>query len=196
MQSFNDGVLVIMLDGGMSKGQYQGIVAWQGNLVESIEGYFRDSEQLATRLWFAVNDKSAAGYLLQVVPNAGAADVYLDNEMIAPHWEHITKITATKLYPIDLLRIDCESILRMLYPEEEIRLFPSVDVQFGCTCSRKRGADAILILGKEEAESELKDKQSIVVTCDFCNEEYIFDRIDVAKIFSDDNQPPGDTHLH
>lgn len=197
MESFNEGVLVIMLDGGAQKGQYQGIVAWRGNsLVESLEGYFRESEQLATKIWMEVTETQVVGYLLQAIPNAGVADHVIENELIAPHWEHIMKLTS-KMYPIDLLTIDCTSLLTLLYQDEEIRVFPAIDVRFGCTCSRQRGADAIRILGQEEAESELKDKNSIVVTCDFCNEEYIFDRVDVAKIFEDDdNAPPTDIQLH
>ena len=196
MEAFNNGVLVIMLDGGPKKSHYQGVVRWCGNsLVESIEGYFRDSEQLATKIWLSVSDTTAVGYLLQVVPAPQMDVIGIEREIITPHWERMIKLTA-KLYPIDLLRIDYHSILKMLYPEEEIRLFPSVPVKFGCTCSRKRGADAILILGREEAEAEIKDKQSIVVTCDFCNKEYIYDRIDVAKIFEGNNLPPTDTHLH
>lgn len=196
MASFNEGVLVIMLDGGPGKAQYQGVVAWRGNsLSESIEGYFKDSEQLATKIWLTVNERSAVGYLLQVVPNKNLRDAVIENEMIMPHWDHMMKLTE-KLYPVDLLTIDCASLLSMLYPDEVIRLFPTVPVRFGCTCSRKRGADAIRILGEEEAEKELADKQTIVVTCDFCNQEYIFDRVDVAKIFQDEIPPPTDIHLH
>jgi molecular chaperone Hsp33 len=196
MDSFNDGVLVIMLDAGPTKSRYQGIVAWRGNsLAESIEGYFQHSEQLATKIWLTVDELSAVGFLLQVVPASGSDVIGIERDIIAPHWERITKLTSS-LYPVDLLRVDCQSILRMLYPEEDIRLFPSVEMSFGCTCSRKRGSDAILLLGKDEAEAELKDKQSIVVTCDFCNKEYIFDRIDVAKIFESKDMPPSDIHLH
>src|SRR5207244_419684 len=69
MDSFNHGVLVIMLDSGPHKSRYQGIVSWRGNsLVESIEGYFRDSEQLSTKIWLTVNKRTAAGFLLQVIP--------------------------------------------------------------------------------------------------------------------------------
>lgn len=195
MHAFNEGVLVIMLDAGANKSRYQGIVAWRGDsLVQSIEGYFQDSEQLATKLWLAVDEHSAAGLLLQVVPTHPTLRSEIDKEIIQPHWERITHLD-NKLYPVDLLRMDYESILRMIYPDDEIRLFPSVELNFGCTCSRKRGADAILLLGKEEAEAELADKQSIVVTCDFCNQEYIFDRVDVMKLFEDHQSPPP-TQLH
>lgn len=188
MDAFNEGVLAIMLEGAGNKGHYQGIVSWNGSsLAESIEGYFRHSEQLATKIWLTVDETTAAGFLLQIVPNANGDHL--------AGWEKITHLT-TKLYPVDMLRLDYESILKMIYPEEDIRVFSATAVTFGCTCSRKRGENAILILGKEETEEELRDKNSIVVTCDFCNKEYIFDRVDVAKIFEDNSHPPKDAPLH
>lgn len=196
MEAFNDGVLVIMIDGGPSKTRYQGIVAWRGNsLTESIEGYFKESEQLATKIWLSVNETSAVGLLLQVVPSKSSNLRGVEKEIIEPHWHRIQHLSSS-LCSVDMLQVNFENLLMQLYPEEEIRLFPAVDVKFGCTCSRKRGADAIQILGREEAEQELKDKQSIVVTCDFCNKEYIFDRVDVAGIFESNDGSGNTPHLH
>lgn len=194
MESFNDGILAIMIDGGL-KHRYQGVVAWRGNsLTESIEGYFRESEQLATKIWLAVNDKVAAGFLLQVVPGGGGSSE-IEKETIALEWERITAITS-QLEAEALLNANGELLLRKLYPDDEIRLFPAIPVAFKCTCSRKRSEDAILLLGRHEVEEELKDKNSIVVTCDFCNEEYVFDRADVEGIFAAKAKPSSDTHLH
>lgn len=196
MESFNDGVLVIMLDSGAGKNRYQGIVSWLGNsLVESIEGYFKNSEQLATKLWLASDENVASGFLLQVVPTKDRESKEIEKEIIQPHWDHFTKITA-KMDTEILLNMEYPQLLTFLYPEEEIRIFNEVPVSFQCSCSRKRSEDAIRILGREEAEAEIKDKQSIVVTCDFCNTEYMFDRIDIAKIFEDNDKPPGNHQLH
>ena len=197
MEAFNEGILVIRLDSFSNKAnRYEGIVSWRGNsLVESIEGYFRESEQLSTKLWLAVNETSAAGFLLQVVPNKNHEVVMFEQEVIEPHWQRICRLTSGVVSD-DLLHAEHQALLRALYPEEEIRVFTPYHVSFKCSCSRKRGEDAILILGLEEAENELKDKNTVVVTCDFCNQEYIFDRSDVAKIFQDDQSPPPDTLLH
>ena len=195
MDSFQEGVLSIMLDGGL-KSRYQGIVAWQGrSLAESIEGYFKNSEQLATKIWLAVDDTCAKGLMLQVIPASDKEATGIEQAIINPHWAHITQQTAD-LCPADMLKLDYQALLDKLYPEEEIRFFPSIPVAFHCNCSRKRGEDAILLLGRKEAEEELKDKHSIVVTCDFCNKEYVFDPVDVARIFEDEHRPPSDTHLH
>lgn len=195
MDAFNDGVLVIMLDSNNQKNRYQGIVSWRGNsLAESIEGYFKESEQLATKLWLSVSDKSAVGLLLQAMPGASDAPAF-ENEIIGSHWSRMTGL-AEQMQLDDLLTLDYAKLLTQLYPEDPIRVFPAMPVMFHCTCTRKRGEDAIYVLGKEEAEAELKDKQTIIVTCDFCNKEYVFDRVDVAEIFVGRQAPPSDSHLH
>lgn len=194
MDAFNDGILVIMLDTG-GIGRYQGIVSWRGNsLLESIEGFFKESEQLATKLWLCVGKESAAGFLLQVIPTKENATLSLQEDIDNADWKHIMELTE-KLDPEEMLHLDAEKLLKKLYPAEEVRLFSPVPVMFKCTCTRKRGEDAILLLGQKEAEEELASKKSIVVTCDFCNEEYIFDKVDVSAIFKNKERPPP-TNIH
>lgn len=195
MEAFNDGVLVIMLDTG-GTGRYQGIVSWRGNsLLESIEGFFKESEQLATKLWLKVDEKNAAGLLLQIIPSKENAEFNLQANLENPEWQHAIDLTE-KLAPEDLLQLDAETLLSKLYPEEDIRLFDPVPVMFKCTCNRKRGEDAILLLGQKEAEEELKTKNAIVVTCDFCNKEYVFDKVDVAAIFKNKDKTSPTTNIH
>lgn len=192
MESFQHGVLVIMLDSGPKKNRYQGIVTWRGNsLAESIEGYFRDSEQLATRIWLTVDDTKATGFLLQAVPINNESGI----DMEIPEWERIIQLT-THLPSQDMLTLDCNTLLTKLYPEEDIRIFPPVNMVFHCSCSRKRSEDALLLLSKEEIEDELKTKQALVVTCDFCNKKYIFDRSDIERMSEHKDTPPPDIHLH
>ncbi len=52
---------------------------------------------------------------------------------------------------------------------------------------------AYVLSFSEALYNELKDKNSIVVTCDFCHKEYIFDRIDVAAIFESRDKPTSQT---
>ncbi|HEU5281935.1 MAG TPA: Hsp33 family molecular chaperone HslO [Gammaproteobacteria bacterium] len=194
--ALQDGILAILLDGGTQETQYQGIVPWQGNsLAESIEGYFKHSEQLPTRLWLSAKDGAAAGFMLQVVPIHEKNATGIVNEIIAPSFSRILKLSAP-LDTDDWLSLPYTDLLEKLYTGETLRVFPAAGVHFACTCSRKRSEDAINLLGKEEAEAEIKDKNAIVVTCDFCSKEYHFDRIEVAQIFDGKNQPPPDHHTH
>ncbi len=196
MAAFQQGVLVIMLDTGSNGQRYQGVVEWQGNsLAESIQGYFRNSEQLATKIWLNGEGDSATGYLLQVIPVVEQASHGMEIEILDPAWNRVVRLTEAA-DPKVLLETEYPELLTKLYPEDTIRVFDPSPVAFHCSCTRKRGEDAILLLGQEEAEDELNGKQSIVVTCDFCNKEYIFDRVDVAEIFKKNGQAPTDTQLH
>jgi molecular chaperone Hsp33 len=193
MESFNDGMLVIMLDSGKKSQRYQGVVAWQGNsLAESVEGYFRNSEQLETKIWLDYKDKKAMGYMLQVIPGKDKQEDEAIAESISlQNIIHQTNILGTDVF----FENQYPEFLTLLYPEETIRVFDGTPVRFKCSCNRQRCENAILILGQEEAEEELEGKQSIVVTCDFCNKEYVFDRVDVLELFKRDNPPP-DSQLH
>lgn len=186
------GVLAIIVSSDTTTQPYQGVVAWQGeSLAQSIEAYFKDSEQLPTRLWLTTNETSAVGLLLQPIPKEGSKKtkaVVTDND-----WEHIIHLTET-ISAEELLNLDNETLLNRLYVEDEVRLFQPLEVKFQCTCSMQRSENAILLLGREEAEQELKDKQKIAVTCEFCNKEYIFDRVDVANIFKKEDKSSANLH--
>lgn len=194
--ALQEGVLAIMLDGGSKETQYQGIVPWVGHsLTESIEGYFKQSEQLPTKLWMTVGQDCASGFMLQVVPINEKNATGIVNEIIAPSFMRIVKMT-TALENMDWSTETYTNLLQQLYPDETLRVFNPSGIHFACTCSRKRSEDAIGLLGKEEAEAEIKDKNAIEVTCDFCSKTYHFDRIEVAQIFDGKNQPPPDKHTH
>ncbi len=194
MESFDDGVLMIMLNSDKSTKNYQGVVSWRGNsLVESIEGYFRESEQLATRIWLSVDTQVAAGLLLQVMPGKERAPYAMEDETVDSQWNRLTE-ASSQVQDVDMLHLGYENLLRKLYPQDDVRIFEAQPVEFRCTCTRKRGEDAILTLGKEEAEEELKEKQILIVTCDFCNKEYEFDKVDVAAIFANRGSTHADLH--
>lgn len=174
---FKNGVMVITMDPLKGK-RYQGIVNWQGDsIAESIEGYFRDSEQLATRLWIAVNETQAAGLLLQVLPQENNTDQLDEN------FNHLVHLTNTVMPP-ELLHLETEKLLQRLYSEEDVRLFKSHPVTFRCRCSQERSENALLILGREEVELELKNNKEVIVTCEFCGKEYPFGGHDIARIFT------------
>lgn len=182
------GVLAIMMEPDSVDGQrYQGIVAWQGeSLAAAIEGYFRDSEQLPTRLWIAVDEHQAAGLFLQILPKERP-------ELYQNEWETLVHLTDT-LKEKELLAWDNSTLLHRLYSEEDIRLFQPVPVKFQCTCSRERSENALLLVGEEEVKQELKEKQIIVVNCEFCNREFEFDRVDIERIFKKGGQSEAQVH--
>lgn len=192
MSALRQGILGIIISQDNSTARYQGIVSWQGDsLAKSLEGYFKDSEQLPTRLWIAVNETTAVGLLLQPMPTQST----LKSHPITPdqEWEHILHLSNT-LTSEELLVLDHSTLLHRLFSQEQVRVFLPEPVHFICTCSLQRSEQAIFMLGEKEAEAELMDKQKIVVTCEFCAKEYVFDRVDVAEIFK--KGEGSNPHIH
>lgn len=156
---------------------YQGIVPLEGaNLAVALETYFQQSEQLKTRLWLFADDTRAAGLLLQELPaqNNDEAD-----------WERIEMLADT-LTEQELLGLDCEHLLYRLFNEEKVRLFDAEPVEFKCACSRPRIARTLRAMGRAELDGILQERGNIEVGCEFCGEHYLFDKIDVENLMSQD----------
>jgi len=184
-----DGRFVITLDPKDGNQAYQGIVALEGeSIAEILQNYMTRSEQLETRLWLAADGKSAAGMLLQKLPEKGEpAD--------ADAWERAVQIGAT-LKPEELLTLPDGELLHRLYHEEDIRLFDAQAVVFRCTCSRENVAQMLRMLGREEVDAILAERGDIEVHCEFCNQRHVFDRVDVDAALADIMAMSANKTLH
>ena len=172
---FGAAQLVITIDPEQSRERYQGIVEIKGeNLAAALASYFAESEQLATRLWLAVDDKQAAGLLLQALPGT-------DEDPDA--WQRAVHLAST-LRDMELLELSAQQLLHRLYHEEDIRLFESLPVSFRCSCSRERIETVLRGLGYDEVQSILRDEGVIGVDCEFCNQHYNFDAVDAERLFA------------
>ncbi|GLK89925.1 Hsp33 family molecular chaperone HslO [Pseudomonas turukhanskensis] len=185
-----EGVLTLIVD--PTKGQrYQGIVGLDGiNLSECLSDYFATSEQLPTRFWLNADGRRARGLLLQQLP----AERITDAEERAASWQHVT-VLADTLSAEEQLGLDNQTLLHRLYHEENLRLFDPQPLQFKCSCSRDRSANALVSLGEPDAEALLVESGgTIVIDCQFCNERYAFDAADVAQLFAGGGvKSPSDT---
>jgi molecular chaperone Hsp33 len=183
-----DGRFVITLDPKDGNQAYQGIVALEGDTIaEILQNYMTRSEQLETRLWLAADGKVAAGMLLQKLPQQRE---HMDEDA----WGRATQIAAT-LKAEELLTLPAAELIHRLYHEEDIRLFDAQSIVFRCACSRENVARMLQMLGREEVESILAERNEIEVHCEFCNERYLFDAIDAEAVFSD-VVPPMNQTLH
>lgn len=173
--------------------RYQGIVPLSGdNLAQCLEFYFSQSEQLRTRLWLHHGNNRAAGMMLQVLPYNSATTI--DPEQQAEEWNRLTLLADT-LTADELLNLDSQTLLHRLFHEEDVLMFPPEPVEFRCTCTRERTAEALVRIGREELDSVLAEQGRLDVTCQFCNHLYVFDAVDVAMLFQQNTAPePGKPH--
>ena len=185
-----DGHLVITITPDEGE-RYQGIVSLESDsLASSLESYFAQSEQLATRIWIRTggthDEPLAAGMLLQELPAS--------NEQHADEFDHLSKLTDT-IKDEELFTLPAEEILYRLYHEEEVRLFAPQPIQFRCTCSRERSEQALLQIGKVEVDGLIHEQGSIDMHCDYCGAHYRFDAIDAQALFAE-GRSQGDGAIH
>jgi molecular chaperone Hsp33 len=161
-----------------------------------LQHYMLQSEQLDTTLVLAANDTTAAGLLIQRLPIKGegnlAAKATMEDEDEIGRNEDYNRISilASSLTPDELLNLDAETILRRLFWEEKLVRFEPLTPSFACSCSRERVSNMIRSLGTEEVESILAERGEVEVGCDFCGEQYRYDAVDAAQIFTGTPTPP------
>lgn len=170
------GTLILTIDSGQGREPYQGLVNLTGDsLAEALEDYFARSEQLPTQIRLTADAQTAAGLLLQRLPNASTTD--------EDGWNRLQQLTAT-LRPDELLNLDSSALLHRLYHEEDVRLFKPQLFHYRCTCSRERTAAMLHALGKDELRQTADEEGAIHVDCEFCGYRYTFDAIDIGGLLA------------
>lgn len=183
--------LAITIENRKTRERYQGIVrADTESLAGCLETYFANSEQLPTRLWLAADDSRVAGLLLQQLPGGAGGD-----EADPDAWRRTGMLAAT-VTPGELLGLDDRAVLTRLFHEEDLRLADSDPVSFSCSCTRDRVESALKLLGREELEDLLAEEGVIQVRCEFCNQGYELDPVDVERLLNDGAAPPASRTLH
>ena len=171
------GIMAITLEQGRSGERYQGIVDANGDsLSEVLEHYLHYSEQLDTRLWLTADANNAAGMLLQRLPEKN------ETEDIDA-WPRVTQLAET-ITSDELRMLDARKILHRLFHEEDVRLFDAEPVCFRCACSRDRVQNTLRMLGVDEVRAVVVEQGAVNVDCEFCNQHYVFDAVDVEALFA------------
>jgi molecular chaperone Hsp33 len=158
---------------GREPTRYQGMVALESDdLAGAFEGYFRQSEQLPTRLLLVSDATRAVGLMLQKLPGDGGDP---------DGWDRAAALFDT-LSPAELLEWPTGMLLRRLFNEDEPRVLDVRPLRFACSCSAERVASMLHALGREEAEAAVSDGVA-KVQCEFCGKQYILDADEVAGLF-------------
>ena len=174
-----DAVMAITIENPTPSGEpvrYQGLVPLESpTLAGAFEDYFRQSEQLPTRLLLAANSEHATGLLLQKLPASHADD---------DGWNRIEQLFST-LGADELQSVDATTLLHRLFHQETLQMLGQRDLQFGCSCSHERVAEVLRTLGREEALAavEAGTGGEAEIRCEFCGQRYHFDAAQVEALF-------------
>lgn len=155
--------------------RYQGLVEINSeSLDQAFEGYFRQSEQLPTRLLLACDGQRAAGFMLQALPNdSGDSD----------GWTRVGALFDT-LGATELLELPPADLVHRLFHEEAPELLGEQPLQFACSCSRERVGAMLVSLGADEAQAAVAaGGGQAQVRCEFCGQDYGFGEDQLAALF-------------
>ncbi len=177
-----DGTLALTVEPARHGRRWQGIVPLEGaSLEQALESYFRQSEQLPTRFRLAFDGDRASALMIQKIPGETADE---------DGWNRLQHLADT-LGEQEMLASEGEEVLRRLFHAEERRVFPARDLHFHCPCTRDRVAAVLQGLGQEELEALAAEQEIVEVRCEFCNQGYRFDQVDLAALIQGDD--PGDS---
>jgi molecular chaperone Hsp33 len=175
-----DALLAITIENPVARDQepsrYQGLVALDADtLSEAFEGYFRQSEQLPTRLLLAANNERVSGLMLQKLPG---------DEGDLDGWERASALFDTLATP-ELMETPVETLLLRLFHEDGVRLLGEKPLRFACSCSRERVSAMLESLGEDEARAAVEGNAGQAeIRCEFCGETYRFSAEEVGRLFA------------
>jgi molecular chaperone Hsp33 len=170
------GILALMLEpSGANAQASQALVLIQGQRLEqALEAYFAQSEQLPTLVRLTADGERIAGFLLQRMPHVSDDD---------EDWNRL-KILASTLAHDELMATEPVRLLTRLFADEPIRAFAPRAVAVTCRCNRAGIERMILSLGRDEADSIVREQGQVSVTCEFCGQQYVFAAADIDALFA------------
>ena len=153
--------------------RYQSLVELSSpTLDEVLEDYFRQSEQLPSRLLLAADGTHACGLMLQKLPGDEGDD---------DGWARAGALFDT-LAADELATTPGPVLLHRLFHEETPQVLAEKALAFGCSCSHERVAAMLQSLGEEEARAAAQDGQARI-QCGFCGRQYHFPLAEIGVLF-------------
>jgi len=178
------GYLAFTVDQGADIERHQGIVAIEGeSLADMALHYFATSEQLQCSVRLACA-KTASGWragalILERVAGQGGVDPMLDAEAQAEAWRTANALALT-LRDEELLddKLPAEELLFRLFGLEGVAAHRNRALAYGCRCSRARLSNILEGFSGDDLD-HMAVGGDIVMTCEFCNLDFRFDRAEV-----------------
>ena len=177
------GYLAFTVDQGPDRERHQGIVSIEGNgLADMALHYFRTSEQLQCALRLAC-EKTLAGWrasaliLERVASDGGIEGSSTEDDDEA--WRAATILAAT-VTDAELLddALPSDHLIWRLFSEEGVAADRPRALAYGCRCSRSRLSEILEGFGPEDLD-DMAVSGDIVMTCEFCNLDFRFERGEV-----------------
>ncbi len=186
-QYLGKGYIAFTVDHGAASERYQGIVELEGaSLVDCVQHYFNQSEQIQTGIKMAVGKRvskdgkahwRAGAIMMQKMPEEGGERGVRQamSNLGADDWRR-SMVLLDSCTEDELLdeKLHSNVLLRRLYHEEGVRVFPALAIQKGCRCSEEKVETVISMMSQEDLEYMSVDDK-ITMKCEFCSRDFVFD---------------------
>jgi molecular chaperone Hsp33 len=195
------GYLAMTIDQGSDQSRYQGVVALDNmDFEEAAHQYFRQSEQIPTRVRLAVAEQfeggrrtfRAGGLMIQFLPTSpdrmrqadlSPGDIpegHPAHEFMATAeddaWVEAKSLVETvEDHELVDPAISSERLLYRLFHERGVRVFEGLSVHEECRCSRERIMSMMRRFSPEDRRDMVGDNGRIGITCEFCSRFYDLD---------------------
>jgi molecular chaperone Hsp33 len=197
------GHLALTIEQGGQMNRYQGVVPLDGmGLEAAAHQYFRQSEQIPTRIRLAVGEVTApggaawraGGLFLQFLPEApermrqgdldpgdapegGVVHEFREDDA----WTE-AKALADTVEDHELLDpgLSTEQLLYRLFHEPGVRVFEGQPIVEACRCSTERILAMLRRFSDQERADMTGENGRIAITCEFCSTRYDVDPADSA----------------
>ena len=130
--------------------------------------------RIARRLAPGSEDTAAGALLIQKLPKADEKD--------ADGWARIEHLAAS-VTERELTTLPAEQLLARLFGGEDVRLYASQAVSYGCKRDVGKVEAMLRALGRDEVEATLAELGIVEVRDDICNQVYRFDAAGVKRLF-------------
>ena len=194
------GILALTIDQGPDASRYQGVVALEGQgFAEAAHRYFRQSEQIPTRVRLAVAEEyaegrrswRAGGLLVQFLPSSSEraripdlppGDLPDDHPGVGEGpseddaWlEAKALVDTVEDHELVDPAVSSERLLYRLFHERGVRVFDFQALREQCRCSPDRIMGMMRTFSPTDRRDMVGEDGRIGVTCEFCSRHYDLD---------------------
>ena len=176
---FGKGYLALTFDLPGERGRYQGIVPLEGDsLADACQSYFIQSEQVPTLIRVAIasgtDGCTAAGLLVQHLPDGEEGRERLHVRLDHPEWEHVA-VMAGSIKHEELLdpALSMDAIVwRLFHEEDEVRVTRGPMLARGCRCTAEHYEKLLSRFPESDRQEMRNEDEIILVDCAFCSRSF------------------------
>lgn len=174
------GYMSVVRDLGMKEPYIGQIPLVSGEIAEDLTYYYAKSEQIPTSIALGVlvdTDNSviaAGGFMIQLMPEA-TNEIAVQLEDILKEIPPVTTMIKDGLTAEDILFRVTEGFSVLCENK-------AVTPKYECKCSKERMEKALISIGKEELQSLIEEQGEAELTCQFCDNKYLFSKKELEKL--------------